>query len=195
MPSKYRVVLLAVIAAVLLLGSMLLTHRAGATSGPAGAGSSQKQPRIAEIQKRIGRVPKEVTTSAYVGSMAADERVRVLISFELCDQGGLNQLLADLYDPASPSFHQWLTAKQFGKRFGRSQREIRMATDWLLSQGLSVDLQYTNRLAIAFSGTPGTIERAFNVQMGQYWDSEPSDGIQCAQAAGSLELTTVRVMS
>jgi kumamolisin len=103
--------------------------------------------------------------------MAADERVRVLISFELCDQGGLNQLLADLYDPASPSFHQWLTAKQFGKRFGRSQREIRMATDWLLSQGLSVDLQYTNRLAIAFSGTPDTIERAFNVQMGQYWDS------------------------
>src|SRR5262249_7072465 len=106
-----------------------------------------------------------------LGGMAAGEQVRLLISFDTSDQDGLNRLLADLYDPSSPEFHHWLTAKQFGKRFGRSQQEFEMAATWLASQGFSVDMRYSNRLAIGFSGTAEVVERAFNVRMAQYWDS------------------------
>jgi hypothetical protein len=122
------------------------------------------------IKKQIGLVPKEVASSAYLGSMAADEQVRMLISFDTRNQDELNRLLADLYDPSSPEFHNWLTAKQFGRRFGRAQQECQMAADWLASQGFNVDIRYSNRLAIGFSGTPDVIERAFNVQMARYWD-------------------------
>ena len=163
MRSKIRVVLMAAVAGVLLLGSMLLTR-------PTRATSEKKQPRFGMIKKQIGLVPKEVATSAYLGAMDSSEQVKLMISFDTRNQEELNKLLADLYDPSSPEFHNWLTAKLFGKRFGRSKQEFQMAADWLASRGLSVDIRYSNRLAIGFSGTPDVIEHAFNIRMGRYWD-------------------------
>src|SRR5262245_4654152 len=101
MKSIVRVVSMAGVAGVLLLGSMFVRQ-------PTGATSSQKPLRLGMVQKQIGLVPKEVATSAYLGGMAAGEQVRLLISFDTSDQDGLNRLLADLYDPSSPEFHHWL---------------------------------------------------------------------------------------
>ena len=36
----------------------------------------------------------------------------------------ITALLAQLQDPASPLYHQWLTAEQFGKRFGISDETL-----------------------------------------------------------------------
>jgi pro-kumamolisin-like protein len=33
----------------------------------------------------------------------------------------LEELIEELHDPSSPAFHRWLTAKEFGERFGVSQ--------------------------------------------------------------------------
>ncbi|HEY6333460.1 MAG TPA: protease pro-enzyme activation domain-containing protein, partial [Blastocatellia bacterium] len=64
-----------------------------------------------------------------------------------------------------------LTAKEYGQQFGRSDQELQMVVSWLKGQGFKVDRSYSNRLAIGFSGTVETVQRAFKVQMGQYWDS------------------------
>src|SRR5271163_1281514 len=40
-----------------------------------------------------------------------------------------------LHDPASPSFHQWLTALQYGERFGASEDTIATVRTWLESYG------------------------------------------------------------
>src|SRR5215813_336505 len=164
MRSMVRVVSMTGVAGVLLLGSLFLTR-------PTVATSEQKPPRVGIVKKQIGLVPKEVATSDYLGAIAPDKEVRMLISFDISDHEGLNRLLADIYDPSSPEFHHWLTPKQFGKRFGRPQQEFEMAASWLASQGFNVDIRYSNRLAIGFSGTADLVERAFHVQMAQYWDS------------------------
>src|SRR5262249_1169503 len=165
MRAIVRVISMAGVAGVLLLGSLFLTR-------PTVATSEQKPPRFGIVKKQIGLVPKEAATSAYLGAMAPDQQVRMLISFDVCDPEGLNRLLADLYDPSSPEFHHWLTPKQFGKRFGRSQQECEMGGSWVANQGFNVDIRYSSRLAMGFSGTADLIERAFHVQLAQYWDSE-----------------------
>ena len=43
----------------------------------------------------------------------------------------LQQFIDDLHDPQSPNFHKWLTAQQFGERFGVAQQDVDNVTRWL----------------------------------------------------------------
>jgi hypothetical protein len=168
MNSKLKAALLMGVAAmVLLASSLLVTYKAGASGG-------QTELHWGSKGKNVGRVPREVATSTFMGPVDSSAQIRMLISFETRDKNGLSQLMANLYDPASPEFHHWLTAKEFGTRFGRSPQEFNMVANWLRGQGFNVDITYSNRLAIGFTGATDVIERAFKVQMAQYWDSSKS---------------------
>jgi pseudomonalisin len=77
-------------------------------------------------------------------------------------------LLAQLYDPSSPSYHQWLTPAQYGKRFGISDDDLSDVTAWLQRRGFSVDEIGSGRMWINFSGTVGQVERAFKTQIHEF---------------------------
>src|ERR1051326_4323659 len=61
-------------------------------------------------------------------------------------------LLAQLTDPSSPSYHQWLTPAQYGKRFGISDDDLAEVTAWQARRGFSIDEVGTGRGWINFSG-------------------------------------------
>ena len=46
-----------------------------------------------------------------------------------------DDLLARLYDPSSPSYHQWLTPDEYGARFGPSDEDLNSAIEWLNQVG------------------------------------------------------------
>ncbi len=79
----------------------------------------------------------------------------------------LNQLIEQLNDRKSQNFHKWLTAEEFGERFGVDQDDIQAVTNWLQSHGLRVNQVYTNRMLIDFSGTAAQVGQAFHTQIGQ----------------------------
>src|ERR1700685_3220152 len=54
-------------------------------------------------------------------------------------QSNLNTLLTAQQNPSSSSYHQWLTAAQFGEQFGMSQQDLNQVTAWLQSQGFTVN--------------------------------------------------------
>ena len=54
----------------------------------------------------------------------------------------LQQFIDDLHDPQSPNFHKWLTAQQFGERFGVAQQDVDNVTRWLESFGFKVNFVY-----------------------------------------------------
>jgi subtilase family serine protease len=64
-------------------------------------------------------------------------------------------LIDQLHDPESPNFHHWLTAVEFGERFGPAASDIAAATNWLQSQGFTVNFVYPSGLSIDYSGTAG----------------------------------------
>jgi hypothetical protein len=68
-------------------------------------------------------------------------------------------------DPASPYYHQWLGAGEFGTLFGPAQPDIDTIVAWLQAQGFVVSRVYESGMTIAFSGTAGTVRRAFATEI------------------------------
>ncbi|MGB9492861.1 MAG: protease pro-enzyme activation domain-containing protein [Terriglobales bacterium] len=79
----------------------------------------------------------------------------------------LEKLIEELHDSSSPIFHHWLTAKEFGERFGLAQQDLETITRWLESHGFKVNVVYENGLLIDFSGTAGQIRSAFHTEIHQ----------------------------
>ncbi len=79
----------------------------------------------------------------------------------------LQQLIDELTDKSSPNFHHWLTAKEFGERFGVAEQDRGAIKRWLQSHGLKINVDYTNGVLIDFSGTAGQVREAFHTEIHQ----------------------------
>ena len=77
----------------------------------------------------------------------------------------LQQFIKDLHDPASPFFHHWITAEEFGKTYGATSAETEAVTNWLESQGFRIDLVYPNQMVLDFTGSAGQIRQAFHTEI------------------------------
>jgi|HubBroStandDraft_1064217.scaffolds.fasta_scaffold06803_3 subtilase family serine protease len=80
-------------------------------------------------------------------------------------EAAARQLIEELHNPHSPNYHQWLTARQFGDRFGLAQADLDTITRWLESYGFKVNMVYTSRMTIDFSGTAGQVHQAFQTEI------------------------------
>jgi subtilase family serine protease len=83
-------------------------------------------------------------------------------------QKAFEQFLQQVQDPASRSYHRWLTPVQVGRRFGASQHDIRAISEWLLSQGFRVNSVANSRMMIDFSGTAALVGAAFATELHYY---------------------------
>ena len=77
----------------------------------------------------------------------------------------LLQLIDQLTDSSSPNFHHWLTAKEFGERFGLAEQDLATITRWLESHGFKVDVVYESGVLIDFSGTADQVSAAFHTEI------------------------------
>ncbi|MGO9953660.1 MAG: carboxypeptidase regulatory-like domain-containing protein, partial [Dissulfurispiraceae bacterium] len=77
----------------------------------------------------------------------------------------LQQFIEELHDPASPNFHRWLTAQQFGQTFGLAQQDLDAITSWLGSHGFTVNVVYPSGMQIDFSGSAGQIRETFHTEI------------------------------
>lgn len=96
---------------------------------------------------------------------------RMILSLRLNSdrQDGLDRLLSELQDPASPNFHRWLTPAEFGQNFGPEPGDIDAVIRWLSSHGFKIDEVASGRTWINFSGPASVVERAFHVKMRNYY--------------------------
>jgi hypothetical protein len=77
----------------------------------------------------------------------------------------LQQFIRDIHDPASPLFHHWITAEEFGQRYGVAPADVARLTAWLESQGFKVNLVYPNQMVVDFTGSAGQIRQAFHTEI------------------------------
>ncbi|MGA8791431.1 S53 family peptidase, partial [Candidatus Binatus sp.] len=77
----------------------------------------------------------------------------------------LQKLLGELEDPSSPNYHHWLTADEFGQRFGASPRDVDTIAGWLRAHGFRVNYIYPSAMLIDFSGTAGVVRDAFHTEI------------------------------
>jgi hypothetical protein len=70
-------------------------------------------------------------------------------------------LRAAQLDPASPSYHAWLTPSEYRARFGASDDDVARTTAWLRTQGLDVQTPSPLATRVIFAGTAEQIGHAF----------------------------------
>jgi subtilase family serine protease len=103
-----------------------------------------------------------------LGQLPAIQTLRLVIVLPLRNPSELDTFLHDLYDPSSPSFHQFLSVEEFTARFGPSQADYDAVIDFVQRNNLTVVGTSRNRLNIDVWGSIPDIEKAFNVTMGVY---------------------------
>ncbi len=79
----------------------------------------------------------------------------------------LRQLTDDLHSSSSSNYHRWLTAKEFGEKFGLAPQDLDTLKTWLQSKGFKVNVTYANGLLIDFSGTAGQVRNALHTEIHQ----------------------------
>jgi Pro-kumamolisin, activation domain len=102
------------------------------------------------------------------GRVADDQsydHILMVLQRSPAQEAALNLLYAQLNDRSSPNFHKWLTAEQFGQRFGVSDQDIAAVTSWLQSNGFHVNRVYPGKMTIDFGGTAASIRKGFHTEI------------------------------
>lgn len=90
-------------------------------------------------------------------------RMMLLLRRNAQDEQALETLLQSQQNPASPSFHRWLTPAQFAARFGVVDSDLAAVTAWLQSRGFSVDGLRAGGNIVEFSGSIAQMQSAFHL--------------------------------
>jgi subtilase family serine protease len=91
--------------------------------------------------------------------------MELLLRRSPAQEQAFESLIADLHNPASPSFHQWLTSRQIGQQFGLGKDDVGKVTKWLSSHGLHVSGISPDHTFIAFAGTAGEVKDTFHTEI------------------------------
>jgi hypothetical protein len=75
--------------------------------------------------------------STALGAVPATQPLSLSIVLPPSNSAGLQSVLANLYNPSSPQYHQWLKPGQFATEFGPSPSTVTSVESWLHGRGLS----------------------------------------------------------
>jgi subtilase family serine protease len=112
----------------------------------------------------------EVNTGAAqpAAALPQSQTLSLDIVLPLGDPAGLTSFLADIYNPASPNFHQFLTVAQFTAKFGPSQADYDSVVAYAKTNGLTVTGGSLDAMDVQVQGPVSAVEKAFNVKMQSY---------------------------
>ena len=151
---KYLRPLIAALAPVPIVASLMCTGTAFASETPLAAIPHSTNPQL--------------THSVRIGTVAENQQMSVAVSLNLRDRAGLDRLVAEVGNPSSPLYRQYLTADQFRARYSPAQADVAKVTDYLAASGLKVTNIAGNRSVIDATGTATQIEHAFGTSESVY---------------------------
>jgi subtilase family serine protease len=103
-----------------------------------------------------------------MAQMSRNQLMSLDLVLPLGDSAGLESFLADLYDPASPNFHHFLTVSEFTARFGPTQEQYEAVLQFAKVNGLAVTGGSRDGMDVQVKGSVAAIEKAFHVRMAHY---------------------------
>jgi subtilase family serine protease len=115
-------------------------------------------------------VPEPVLSNQapLVGHLAAQQRLSLAISLPLRNQDRLEAFLQDLYNPNHPSYHRYLSVKQFADLYGPSEQDYNSVIQFAKANHLTVVGTGANRLLVDVEGAVSDIENAFHTSIGVF---------------------------
>lgn len=114
-----------------------------------------------------GGVTRRATEERLLGPTSGATPVEFSLVLRLGERR-LRRFTAGLYDPRSGSYHHFIDARTFGRRFGISERQLARLRGVLRRAGVQVTTEYPQRTSIDVSAPAGTVDRWLGVQMMNY---------------------------
>ncbi|HEY2514960.1 MAG TPA: protease pro-enzyme activation domain-containing protein [Polyangiaceae bacterium] len=140
----------------------------GVTSTGTDPGASVAEPARAGTQQLYGQRPPEVARLSALGAVPDETPIDVAIGLGLPNEDERDAFVRDLYDPASPVFHQFLTPEEFTARFAPSPESYQAVLDFVARSGLTVIAAAPNRHHVHVRGSAAAVRSAFHVSLNQY---------------------------
>ncbi len=122
----------------------------------------------AERQTLRGHVPAAVARLQALANLPGNTNLHLAIGLPLRNPAGLASFLQQLYDPASPNYHRYLTPEQFAAAYGPSDADYAAVRAFAEANGLTVTRAHPNRVLLDVSGLATNIEKAFGVVLRVY---------------------------
>ena len=142
----------------------------------------------AEPQVLRGHIPAAVSQLQPLGLLSATNHLKLAIGLPLPNERALDNLLNEIYDPASPNFHQYLTPEQFAERFGPTVEDYQALAGFMTANGLTVTMSHPNRVVLDVSGSVADIERVFHVTLRTYQHPSESRTFYAPDVEPSIDL-------
>src|SRR5229473_751674 len=132
------------------------------------------RPRITQSTNEMDRVA--LTGNTHPEASLANDRGPVANNFPMEhmllqlkrspeQEKALQQFIDELHTKGSANFHHWLTAQEFGERFGLAKPDLDAITAWLQSHGFRVNVVYPSGMLIDFSGTAAQVRTALQTEI------------------------------
>jgi xanthomonalisin len=107
-------------------------------------------------------------TAPLIGTVGAQQPLSFAIHLPLRNQAELTRLLHDVYDPASPSFHKYLSVSEFTERFSPTAADYDAVLAWAKANGFSVTATTPNRRLVAVEASADAVNRALHITVNVY---------------------------
>jgi subtilase family serine protease len=106
--------------------------------------------------------PARFEAADVAATVAAAQHVEFDVFMPLRDKPGLETLLLAQQDPASASYHRWITPAEFGARFGATDATVASVTAELTAHGMGVE-RWARSLHV--TATAAAIREAFGTDL------------------------------
>ncbi len=107
-------------------------------------------------------------TAQPTAQLSGTQTLSLDIVLPLSDPAGLDSFLADLYNPASPNFHHFLSVAEFTAKFGPTQADYDSVLAYAKANGLQVTGGSLDGMEVQVRGSVAAVEKAFHVKMQSY---------------------------
>lgn len=125
----------------------------------------------ADAQSVLTHHVRDVVRSGEATTMAQlplKQSMNLDLVLPLRDPAGLKSFLAELYDPASASFHKFLSVAEFTSRFGPTQEDYDAVVAYAKTHGLTVTGGSRDGMEVQVRGPVAAVEAAFHVTLHLY---------------------------
>jgi subtilase family serine protease len=115
-----------------------------------------------------GSVPSWANSASFKNATPSTDSVNFRVYLNLRNESQAEALARAVSDPSSSSYGKYLSPAQFNQQFAPTSADVSAVTQWLQSQGLTVDYVPSNNHYVAAEGTAAQVSAAFGVQLNQY---------------------------
>ncbi len=138
------------------------------------------------LRHRLGALTDSLQA---VDRLPATNQLLAAICLPLRNPAALTNLLQQLYDPASPHYHRYLTPEAFAEQFGPTREDYAAVVAYAQAHGLTVTTLHPNRMLVDVAGTAADFEHAFQTTLRVYRHPRENRTFHAPDKTPSVDMT------